>query len=219
MGGSACFAPALVTRGGRAEEAGAPSSLLSAAVLLDHAAAAFEDVGEGFAEGGFEAADAGEVVGGPAFKVGGDGNRFAGEQAAAFELARFEGADDGKGCLAVEGEVGEDVLLAVAGAVPAGRPGGAVEDVEDRLGLGEHAFEPRPEGEDLFVAEPGEPEAGRPAFAVGIVEAGVIGFGDEVGEGRGRAGEDGEGFGERLREGHRERVAGALRTAGLDCSL
>jgi hypothetical protein len=103
--------------------------------------------------------------------------------AAQAPIGRPQASQDAEARLALEGEVGEQPFLAVAGAVAARFPLGALNEAQGRDVLNEHPFEGDAHTQVLVVAEVGEDGAGTPAAGEGHVEALLGGLGDQVGEG------------------------------------
>ena len=102
-----------------------------------------------------------------------------------------EGVEDGDGGLALEAEVGEELLAGVAAGVAGGGPGFFVEGHEVRFAFDEHAFKAEAHGHEFVVAKVGEDGASGPFAFGGGVELVVGGGGDGFVEAIGGGGDVG----------------------------
>jgi lipase len=151
-----------------------------------HAGAAGSDIGERFAECGFELCEVFGVVVRPRPNELGE-REFSTIRAASFALPIFgtKQPQYSECCLALEREIREQPLLPVAGAVAPGFPIVALDEVHDRSVLGERTFEHDPHAEVLVVAEVREDRARAPGFRGRCIEFRIRRFGNHLREGAG----------------------------------
>lgn len=162
---------------------------LRACILRPRTETAFKDLVEGLAERSFDLRDVGGIVLHPVFYPGGDGEFAEGFVPPGTDpVRRCERFNDVEACLALQGKVTQQLLLAVAATVAGIGPCLFFEIRENRVALGEHAFEAHPHDQELVVAKMREDSAHRPFAGGRGVEAGVADIGHEVGKGRGRGG-------------------------------
>lgn len=148
------------------------------------AGAAGEHVGERLADGSLELYEMDGVVLKPPIEERGGGQQAGkGRDQLAAPVGGSKRAEDAGTCLALESELGEKPLLAVARTVSVSLPEAVIELRNGGALLGESTFEGGAGLEEFEVSEVSKDRAGAPAAARRcLVELCVGGFSDEVGE-------------------------------------